>query len=123
MDRVGHAGAIVAVETAWRSHVWSEDVQPQARGALVTLGKLYVTGLDANVPVGTFETDVPLGVRLLKAIASPDDDFTSASLARDLLLAFDDAKSCRGCGSTDARKTCIGCWDADRTKARYCSLV
>jgi hypothetical protein len=59
MDRVGHAGAIVAVETAWRSHVWSEDVQPQARGALVTLGKLCVTGLDASVPVGTFETDVP----------------------------------------------------------------
>jgi len=71
--------------------------------------------------VGAFETDVPLGVKILKAIADPDDDFTSASLARDLLLAFDNAKSCRGCGSINARKRCIGCWDADRTKVRYCS--
>jgi hypothetical protein len=45
MDRLGRAGAIEAVETAWRRHAASEDEQPQARGALFTLGKIYLTGL------------------------------------------------------------------------------
>jgi hypothetical protein len=94
-----------------------------------TVGEIYLMGFMAEVvPVGTFDVDVPLGMKHLRAIAVSDRkkqddklDDAARSRAEALMRDFNAAKSCMGCGSINARKLCSGClYHADHTKVRYC---
>jgi hypothetical protein len=72
------------------------------------------------VPVGTFDRDVPRGMKYLKAVVAGAAHAASTSKAEALIRAFHAAKSCMGCGRLKARKLCGGCVDAGHAKARYC---
>jgi hypothetical protein len=92
-----------------------------------TIGALYLMGFDGCVRVGTFDRDVPLGMKYLRALTVDDlkcistDEAASISNAEALIRAFEEDRSCMGCGSKKARKLCSGClYHADHTKVRYC---
>jgi len=59
-------------------------------------------------------------VKLLKTVARHEIASAFTSQARNLLGVFAAAKSCEGCGTRYARRSCIRCLDADSTKVRYC---
>ena len=134
--RAGLAGAIEAVKTTIHRHASNEQVQQKARETLFALGKIYLKGFEADVPVGASEKDVALGVKALRAVVEPTAaeravwasggqksvSYTQFQ-AMGILRTFDEEKSCMGCGSAKARQKCTRCWGADRTEIRYCSRV
>jgi TPR repeat protein len=92
------------------------------------IGEIYLMGFfREHVPVGTFDRDVPLGMKHLRALTVADktnlrgNEAEAISEADALILDFHVEKSCMGCGSPKARKLCSGClYHADHTKVRYC---
>ena len=100
--------------------------------AQVTVGGIYLVGFDEYVPIGTFDRDVPLGMKYLRgallAVAAAErkkrdlseGEATATSKAEALIGDFHCTKSCMGCGSPKARKLCSGCLNFDQTKVRYC---
>ena len=97
--------------------------------AQCTIGEIYLMGFDEDVPVGTFDRDVPLGMKYLRALSVVQQrcdrgcvgNAAAISKAGSLIRAFHADKSCMGCGSAKARKLCSGCLYAeDHTKVRYC---
>jgi hypothetical protein len=84
-------------------------------------------GFEEEVPVGTFDRDVPLGMKYLRALMVAErecedceDDVIDTAKGEALIHAFHSNKSCMGCGSAKARKLCGGCVDACQAKVRYC---
>jgi hypothetical protein len=87
-------------------------------------------GFDMVVPVGTFDRDVPLGMKYLTVLTlaerecdedEDEDDAEAISKAKTTIRAFHAVKSCMGCGRAKARKLCSGClYHADHTKVRFC---
>ena len=108
---------------------WTKAAEQGIVNAQCTIGEIYLMGfLDERVPVGTFDRDVPLGMKYLRAAidqkseagALSDVHVTMISKAEALVRAFHAAKSCMGCGSPKTRKLCSGCLDFVHTTARYC---
>jgi hypothetical protein len=78
--------------------------------AQLIIGEIYLTGFEEGVPVGTFDRDVPFGMKYLRALTVAERKSERhgevVSRANSLISAFHAAKSCMGCGSPKARKLC-----------------
>jgi hypothetical protein len=107
---------------------WTKAAELGDSTAQCVIGEIYLTGSEKDVPLGSFDRDVPLGMKYLRAVAEReckgDEDSWQAkdeAEAEALIRAFHAVKSCMGCGSVKARKLCSGCLYAeDHTKVRYC---
>jgi hypothetical protein len=112
---------------------WAKAAAQRDVIAQLTIGEIYLMGFEEDVPVGTFDRDVPLGMKYLRAVAVAErkcgEDDEAIAKAEALLRDFHAVKSCMRCGSPKARKlcggsycapTCGGCVDAGQAKARYC---
>jgi hypothetical protein len=106
---------------------WTKAAELRCKAALYTIGKIYLFGFFGEVvPVGTFDKDVPLGMKHLRVVAVAEPKFEGddavISSAEALIADFHAGKSCMGCGTAvrHARKLCGGCVDAGQAKARYC---
>jgi TPR repeat protein len=112
---------------------WMKAAELGNKTAQCAIGEIYLTGFEEDVPVGTFDRDVPLGLKQLRAVTvaeqKSDEDAALIANAEALLRDFRAVKSCMGCASPKARKlcggsycapTCGGCVDAGQAKARYC---
>jgi TPR repeat protein len=97
-------------------------------GCIITqriIGEIYMMGYEDHVPVGTFDRDVPLGMKYLRMLTVAEraweGDDAAMYRADALMREFHAGKSCMGCGCAKARKLCSGClYHADHTKVRYC---
>ena len=99
------------------------------------IGVIHLAGFVQDLPPGTFDRDVPLGVKHLRgaliavaAIQNERDliaaEAAAKSKAEALMSDFHSAKSCMGCGAPKARKLCSGClYHHPSTKVRYCGEV
>jgi TPR repeat protein len=99
---------------------WTKAAEQGNVFAQCTVGEIYLMGFSERVPVGTFDRDVPRGMKILRAVIAGAEHAPEISKAEDLIRAFYAAKSCLGCGSPKTRKLCGGCVDAGHAKARYC---
>ena len=106
------------------------------------VGEIYLVGFDEDVPVGTFDRDVALGVKnllgvgalaVLAVAAEEDGNLTDegvevVSKVETSVRDFYSRKPCMGCGTSKARKLCSGCLDADLSRkfqrcGKACQLV
>jgi TPR repeat protein len=123
----------VEVDMLMAMQWWAKVAEQGCLTAQCVIGEIYLMGFDEDVPVGTFDRDVPLGMKYLRAVAvaerESDGDDEAIAKAEALLRNFHAGRSCMGCGSPKARKlcggsycapTCGGCVDAGQAKARYC---
>jgi TPR repeat protein len=103
---------------------WPKAAEVGGKIAQWTIGEIYLMGFDEDVPVGTFDRDVPLGMKYLRALTVAEreceEDDAVISDAEALMRVFHAHKSCMGCGSPKTRKLCSGCLEFDHTKVRYC---
>jgi TPR repeat protein len=100
---------------------WTKAAELGSFLAQCTLGETYLMGFIGElVPFGTFDRDVPRGMKYLKEVIAGAVNAASTSEAEALIRAFHAAKSCMGCGRPKTRKLCGGCVDAGHAKARYC---
>jgi TPR repeat protein len=123
---------------------WTKAAEQGDLHSQLTIREIYLTGLlDERVPVGTFDKDVPRGMKTLRAVIDQKSEAGAPYVAKNiqaayakeypnpkniqriskaeaLIRAFHAAKSCMGCGRPKARKLCGGCVDAGHAKARYC---
>jgi TPR repeat protein len=103
---------------------WTKAAEQGDTAAQCTIGEIYLTGfLGERVPVGTFDRDVPRGMKYLRAViagAAVHKATAVKAKAEALIRDFHAAKSCMGCGTPKARKLCGGCVAAGQDKARYC---
>jgi TPR repeat protein len=119
-----YLGTGVEVDLAMAKQWWTKSAE---LGCIdCAIGEIYLMGFEEIVPVGTFDRDVPLGMKYLRALTvagrkcMSEDDAAAISRAEFLIRDFHEVKSCMGCGSAKARKLCSGCLDFDCTKVRYC---
>ena len=111
---------------------WTKAAELESIIAQVTdIGEIYLMGFTEYVTVGTFDRDVPLGMKYLRgalALAAAErkkrdlknKGIIATTRAEDLIRDFHSAKSCMGCGSPKACKPCSGCLNFDKSKVRYC---
>ena len=104
---------------------WTKAADLGSIFAQVTIGEIYLIGFSEVALVGTFDKDVPRGMKNLKAVIDQKGEADEAegeavSKAETLIRDFHAAKSCMGCGSPKTRKLCGGCVDTGQAKARYC---
>jgi hypothetical protein len=106
---------------------WTKAAELGNSRAHHAVGEIYLMGFVGElVPVGTFDRDVPLGMKHLRELTVAkrnefEGDAAAISNAEALIRDFHAAKSCMGCGSKKALKLCSGClYHADHTKVRYC---
>jgi TPR repeat protein len=117
----------VEVDMAMAMQWWTKAAEMGSKPAQHTIRQIYLMGfLGELAPFGTFDRDVPHGMKNLKALIDQKceaeaGDAADISKAEALIRDFHAAKSCMGCGSAKARKLCSGClYHADHTKVRYC---
>jgi hypothetical protein len=118
---------VLKVDMPMAMHLWTKAAELGCVLSQDTIGEIYLLEYDDDVPVGTFDRDVPLGMKYLRALTlaereceEDEDDAAAISNAEALICEFHADKSCMGCGSATARKLCSGCLDFDLTKVRYC---
>jgi hypothetical protein len=101
---------------------WTNAADQGCILAQCSIGEIYLMGFSERAPVGTFDRDVPRGMKYMRAAidqkSEAGDKF--ATKAEALVRAFHAAMSCMGCGSPKTRKLCGGCVDAGQANARYC---
>jgi TPR repeat protein len=121
---VGSNGLVVDLSVAmqwWTKAAEQGDIISQC-----TVVESSLMGFSELAPVGTFDRDVPRGMKNLRAAIDQKSEAGGAayapaiSKAEALIRAFHAAKSCLGCGRAKTRKLCGGCVDAGQAKARYC---
>jgi hypothetical protein len=118
----------LAVDLLMAMQWWTQAAEQGNAQAQRKIGDIYLMGFfgEKTVPVGTFDRDVPLGMKYLRALTVAEREHeqheaAAISNAEILIRAFHADKSCMGCGAPKARKLCSGClYHADHTKVRYC---
>jgi hypothetical protein len=115
------------VDLAMAMQWWTRAADMGCLFAQCPIGEIYLMGFIVDVPVGTFDRDVPLGMKYLKAVSVADRKSEDAEAEARVISGveatiryFHANKSCMGCGREKARKLCSGCLDFDHTKVRYC---
>jgi TPR repeat protein len=90
---------------------WTKAAEQGYVTAQRTVGEIYLMGFEERVSVGTFDRDVPIGMKYLMRARTMDerkyeyvDDVAARSRAEAVVRDFHAAKSCMGCGSPNARK-------------------
>jgi TPR repeat protein len=119
--RAGSNGLEVDMPMAMQC--WTKAADQGNVSAQCTIGEIYLMGFSALAHVGTFDRDVPRGMKYLRAVIAGAAHVTITPKSEALMRTFHAAKSCIGCGSPKTRKLCGGCVDAGQAKARYCSLA
>jgi hypothetical protein len=108
---------------------WTKTAEQGNQLAQCVIGEIYLMGYEDHVPVGTFDRDVPLGMKYLRTLTLAERNYEDEEENADETIAstealirdFHTTKSCMGCGSAKARKLCSGClYHADHAKVRYC---
>jgi TPR repeat protein len=106
----------------WTKAAELEDIEAQC-----TIGAIYLMGAIKDVPVGTFDRDVPLGMKYLRILTTLADQkleeyqVEATSEAEAIIREFHADKSWMGCGTPKDRKLCSGClYHADHAKVWYC---
>jgi hypothetical protein len=121
---------VLKVDMPMAMHLWTKAAELGCVLSQDTIGEIYLLEYDDDVPVGTFDRDVPLGMKYLTVLTlaerecdedEDEDDAEAISKAKTTIRAFHAVKSCMGCGRAKARKLCSGClYHADHTKVRFC---
>jgi TPR repeat protein len=116
----------LAVDMPMAMQWWTKAAEQGNIIVQCTIGEIYLMGFSELAPVGTFDRDVPRGMKNLRAAIDQKSEAGGAayapaiSKAEALIRAVHAAKSCLGCGRAKTRKLCGGCVDAGHAKARYC---
>jgi TPR repeat protein len=115
----------LAVDMPMAMQWWTKAAEQGNIIVQCTIGEIYLMGFSELAPVGTFDRDVPRGMKYLRAVIDKNSEdgpicASRISKAEALIRDFNAAKSCMSCGRAKTRKLCGGCVDAGHAKARYC---